>query len=75
MIEVYHTSNVCVDMPDTKHSRRELDFGPGFYFTHLREQAEKYSFRFLKRGEEAWLNIYDFSEDWKHWTVKVFGMY
>ncbi len=75
MIEVYHTSNVRIEEPDTKHSRKELDFGPGFYFTHLRTQAEKYSFRFFKRNEDAWLNSYDFSEDWGTWKVKIFEKY
>ena len=39
MIEVYHTSNVIVEHPDTKHSRKDLDFEPGFYFTSIRHQA------------------------------------
>lgn len=75
MIKVYHTSNMRVEQPDTKHSRSELDFGPGFYFTHILTQAEKYSFRFFKRGEEAWINTYDFSEEWGNWKVKQFLKY
>ncbi|MCD8304213.1 MAG: DUF3990 domain-containing protein [Prevotellaceae bacterium] len=75
MIEVYHTSNQRVDLPDTRHSRKALDFGAGFYFTTLREQAERYAYRFAKRGEGAWLNIYDFSEDWVGWRVKTFESY
>lgn len=58
-MDVYHTSNVRVEQPDVHHSRKELDFGFGFYFTTLRLQAEKYAFRFKKRQEVAWLNIYD----------------
>ncbi len=46
-MEVYHTSSVCIEHPDTTHSRKELDFGPGFYFTTIRYQAEKYAARFL----------------------------
>lgn len=57
MIEVYHTSNQCVNCPDTSHSRKELDFGPGFYFTTIRNQAEAYAFRFFRRNEPAWLNV------------------
>jgi len=64
MIEVYHTSNQCVNCPDTSHSRKELDFGPGFYFTTIRNQAEAYAFRFFRRNEPAWLNVYEFSENW-----------
>ncbi len=75
MMEVYHTSNVRVECPDTLHSRRNLDFGPGFYFTSIREQAENYAARFRRQGEPAWLNIYDFDEDWSGWKVKSFNAY
>ena len=75
MIEVYHTSNVVVEHPDTKHSRKDLDFGPGFYFTSIRNQAEKYAHRFLRRNQPAWMNIYDFSMDWNGWKVKTFYEY
>lgn len=74
-MEVYHTSNVRVEQPDTHHSRKDLDFGTGFYFTTLRPQAEKYAFRFFKRQETAWLNIYDFVDDWRDWKVKTFDEY
>lgn len=75
MIEVYHTSNVIVEHPDTKHSRKDLDFGSGFYFTSIRYQAEKYAHRFLRRNQPAWMNVYDFSEDWGKWNVKTFCEY
>ncbi len=74
-MEVYHTSNVRVECPDTVHSRHELDFGSGFDFTTIRSQAEKYAWRFLKRQETAWLNIYDLAEDWSGWRVKRFDHY
>ena len=54
MIRLYHTSNVEVRIPDLRHSREHLDFGRGFYLTSLREQAEKYGQRFLRKGETAW---------------------
>ena len=57
MIRLYHTSNVEVSVPDVLHSREHLDFGRGFYMTSLREQAEKYGQRFLRKGENAYLNI------------------
>ncbi len=75
MIEVYHTSNLQVEMPSVRFSRTELDFGPGFYFTSLRHQAEKYAFRFLKRNEPAWLNVYAFEENSTDWKVKLFDAY
>ena len=49
-MRIYHASNVVVDNPDTVHSRDYLDFGRGFYLTTIREQAEKYGLRFLRRG-------------------------
>lgn len=75
MKEVYHTSNVRVEQPDVKHSRKELDFGPGFYFTHLRQQAEQYAQRFIKLRKAALMNIYDMKEDWSAWRVKQFDSY
>ena len=53
MIRLYHTSNIEVRIPDVLHSREHLDFGRGFYLTSLREQAEKYGQRFLRKGEAA----------------------
>lgn len=74
-MEVYHTSNMLVEKPDTVHSRKELDFGTGFYFTTMRQQAEKYALRFIKRNEQPLLNIYELNEDWSNWNVKYFQSY
>ena len=30
---VYHGANLAVEQPDTKHSNKYLDLGPGFYVT------------------------------------------
>ena len=38
---LYHGSYLSVPYPLTSVGRRELDFGPGFYVTSLREQAEQ----------------------------------
>ncbi len=75
MMIVYHTSNVRIEQPDTLHSRKLLDFGQGFYLTTIREQAEKYAERLLRRNEAVWLNIYNLSEDWSNWKVKRFDTY
>lgn len=61
-MRVYHASMVRVEHPDVFHSRKFLDFGQGFYITTLREQAIKYAQRFLRRGKEAWLNVYELDE-------------
>ena len=74
-MEVYHTSDVVIEYPDTMHSRKDFDFGVGFYFTSIRLQAEKYARRFHRRNKQAWMNVYDFSEDWNGWKVKIFSEY
>ena len=75
MMLLYHTSNVEVTTPDVTHSRRHLYFGRGFYLTSLREQAEKYGQRFLRKGEEAYLNIYKFDEELQGFSRIVFDAY
>lgn len=55
---LYHGSNMEIPLPDLLHSRKNVDFGPGFYTTPLREQAEKWCLRFQRRSEAAVLSIY-----------------
>ena len=72
---LYHSSNVSIEHPDTKHSRPYLDFGRGFYLTSFYDQAERYALRFKRRGQQAWLNTYDFRCDEGCWNVKRFEVY
>ena len=44
-MRVYHGSAVEIPQPDTTHSKRFLDFGPGFYVTTFRKQAERWARR------------------------------
>ena len=74
-MEVYHASTVVVDSPDTTHSRDFLDFGPGFYVTTLQDQAVKYGARFINRGKNAILNIYELADDLSKWKVITFKQY
>ena len=74
-MKLYHSSNVIVDHPDTKHSRQYLDFGRGFYLTSLHEQAVRYGMRFKRRGQQAWLNTYELICDDNQWNVKRFDNY
>ena len=74
-MEVYHASTVVVDSPDTTHSRDFLDFGPGFYVTTLQDQAVKYGARFINRGKNAILNIYELADDLSKWKVVTFKQY
>ena len=64
-----------VELPDTQHSRKYLDFGRGFYLTSFYEQAVRYAQRFKRRGQSAWLNTYDLSEKFEQWHVKRFDTY
>lgn len=75
-MKLYHSSNVIVDSPDTLHSRNYLDFGRGFYLTSLYEQAVRYAQRFKRRGQQAWLNTYEFSfNDDSQWKIMKFDSY
>ena len=75
-MKLYHSSNVIVEFPDTLHSRNYLDFGRGFYLTSLYEQAVRYAQRFKRRGQQAWLNTYEFSfDDDSQWKIMKFDSY
>lgn len=51
---VYHGSYTTVKQPIIKIGRNTKDFGPGFYCTIIREQAE----RWAKRYDSPFLNTY-----------------
>lgn len=72
---LYHSSYTIIEKPDILHSRDFLDFGKGFYLTHLREQGERYGMRFLRRGKESWLNIYKFEVSDDNWKTLKFEHY
>ena len=74
-MRMYHSSNVSVPHPDTEHSRRYLDFGRGFYLTSLYDQAVRYAQRFKRRGQQAWLNIYELEYNEANWKVRHFDSY
>lgn len=52
---LYHGSYVEVNKPDLSYSRRNVDFGRGFYVTPIEEQAKKWCGKFKRRGLE-WLD-------------------
>ena len=75
-MKLYHSSNVIVENPDILHSRKYLDFGRGFYLTSLYDQAVRYAQRFKRRGQQAWLNTYELTEDVSsQWHVRKFDTY
>ena len=45
MTTLFHGSFLAVPQPLTNVGRRELDFGPGFYVTQLRDQAVRWARR------------------------------
>lgn len=75
MMTLYHSSTQIVEIPDIQHSRECLDFGKGFYLTSMREQAVKYAERFIRRGREAYINIYEFDDDLSDYRKKEFIAY
>jgi len=71
----YHTSNIIVSKPDVIHSRKHLDFGMGFYLTALEKQARDYGQRFIRRGEPAIMNVFEFAEETPEVNRKFFPAY
>ena len=51
---VYHGSYTSVPQPRIIHGKNTKDFGPGFYCTVIREQAE----RWAKRYDTPMINVY-----------------
>ena len=59
---VYHGSFMPVEFPDILHSRKDVDFGAGFYTTSIRSQADKWAKKFIRKGKDAFVSSYDFYE-------------
>ncbi len=61
---LFHGSNVVVDSPLVNIGRKELDFGPGFYLTKIREQAERWAHRVcvVRRSSTPLLSRYVFDD-------------
>lgn len=60
MLTVYHGSASRVEHPLAGVCRPNLDFGIGFYVTHIKEQAIRWALRTadLRHQNDAWLNTY-----------------
>jgi hypothetical protein len=59
---VYHGSYKEVVKPDIAHSRKNVDFGRGFYTTPLLEQAQKWCRKFKGTMNSAVVSVYQFDE-------------
>ena len=71
---VYHGSSVSVDKPEIIIGRNTKDFGPGFYCTVFREQAERWAKRYDHGIVSTYtvrlntdLNILEFKEMNEEW--------
>lgn len=62
-MRLYHGSDCVIKEPDISHSRRNLDFGSGFYATSYPKQAERWALRrSLRSHGKALVNVYEFVE-------------
>lgn len=60
--------------PDISFSKNYLDFGPGFYLTTYKNQAEKWAVRkSLRKENVAIVNTYELKEDLNHYRVLKFS--
>ena len=64
MMKLYHGSYISVPAPLSGVGRRELDFGPGFYVTNLRDQAERWARRVcvIRAVDTPTLSVYEFDD-------------
>lgn len=75
-MRVYHGTILEIMHPEVGYTRSNLDFGPGFYVTTYKDQAEKWairkSLRKPKGTEKAIVNEYEV-DDLGIYTVKKFA--
>ena len=60
---VYHGSDRAVSKPDVMHSRKNVDFGSGFYVTPLEKQAINWSRRTARRKGLPVVSRYNLDEN------------
>jgi len=62
---LYHGSDITVEKPNLNLSRKNLDFGAGFYTTENRNQAIDFSKKVMirKRRKTRSVSVYDFDVD------------
>lgn len=59
---LYHGGTDEVSVPDLQHSRKAVDFGPGFYVTPIVEQALQWCEKRKRRVGHAAISRYSFDE-------------
>jgi hypothetical protein len=60
---LYHGSYLVVEKPDLFFSRSTLDFGKGFYLTPIKEQAKKWSLRFINTKGLGVVSAFEFDKN------------
>lgn len=72
-MKVFHGSTIIIEHPDTEHSKKNLDFGQGFYLTTFREQAERWASRKSEReNARAIINEFELSDNLTDYKVLRF---
>lgn len=72
-MKVFHGSTIIIEHPDTEHSKKNLDFGLGFYLTTFREQAERWASRKSEReNAKAIINEFELSDNLTDYKVLRF---
>lgn len=71
---VYHGGVCEIPYPDVAHSKPSVDFGPAFYMTTYRFQAEKWARRrAIRLRTRAVVNEYELSTSWDTFRVLKFN--
>jgi len=60
---LYHGSYLAIEKPDLSFSRVTLDFGKGFYTTPIKDQAKKWSKRFIDTKGQGIMSAFEFDEN------------
>ncbi|MDR2850360.1 MAG: DUF3990 domain-containing protein [Verrucomicrobiota bacterium] len=73
-MKVYHGSFTAVEQPDVAYSRKNLDFGRGFYVTTLRPQAVNWALRkVMRRGGCPIVSEYELDDDLAAYKILTFA--
>ena len=70
---VYHGTTQIIEHPDINHSKKYLDFGPGFYLTSYEDQSKKWALRKgLRQEKNSVVNVYELKENLENYRVLSF---
>jgi hypothetical protein len=74
MLELFHGSYAKIDVPRIIVSNRMLDYGTGFYTTTDKNQAIRFTEKFIPLGKPRVVNVYEFDEKAQsHLSTKTFA--